>query len=73
MEAVSDTWYRKRLDLPPYEDGLGHRWTFEGECLNPAEREPNWLDEWPEDLKSVAFQAAVNMELRDSFFRKIGL
>lgn len=32
---MSDTWYRDPPDLPPFEDGFGRRWTFDGRCLNP--------------------------------------
>lgn len=67
---MSDTWYRDPPDLPPYVDGFGRRWTLDGRCLNPeSEREPDWTDEWPEDLRSLAFEASVVMDLFDEYWR----
>lgn len=68
---MSDTWYRDPLDLPPYEDGFGLLWTLDGQCLNPAPAEPNFLDEWPEELRFTAFQAALSMELEEAFWRHL--
>jgi hypothetical protein len=66
---MSDTWYREPFDPPPFEDGLGQLWTWDGTCLNPRPVEPSFLDGWPEDLRPTAFKAAVNMELLDSYRR----
>lgn len=68
---MSDSWYRKRLHLPPYEDYLGQLWTLDGVCLNPTELEPSFLDEWPEDLRSTVFQAALGMELVDQYWEHL--
>lgn len=35
---MSDTWYRDPVQLPPFEDGFGKLWTFDGRCLNPDPR-----------------------------------
>lgn len=37
---MSDTWYRDPPDLPPFEDGFGKLWTFDGRCLNPDPAPP---------------------------------
>jgi hypothetical protein len=66
---MSDGWYRTPPDLPPYEDGFGRLWALDGTQVGgPAEEPtPAWLAEWPEDLQSMAFQAAINMELLDAY------
>jgi hypothetical protein len=66
---MSDTWYRRPVELPPYEDGFGKLWMFDGRCVNPDPPEPTFVDEWPEDLRSLAFQASVTMELVDAYDR----
>lgn len=69
---MSDTWYREPFNPPPFEDGFGQLWTWDdGTCLNPRPAEPSFLDEWPEDLRLVAFKAAINMELSDSYWRAV--
>lgn len=65
---MSDTWYRDPPDIPPYEDWQGKLWTVDGQCLNPdPPQPPTWLDEWPEDLQSVAFTAAVQLEFAETY------
>jgi hypothetical protein len=67
---MSDSWYREPGDLPPYKDGFGGLWSWDGHCIGlPPRPEPaaTWLDEWPEDLQWIALKAAVNMELADGF------
>jgi hypothetical protein len=69
---VSDTWYRDPYEMPPFEDGFGKLWTLDGRCLNPdPDPGPTWLDEWPEDLQFVAFDASVLMELADEYERQL--
>lgn len=69
---MSDAWYRDPPNLPPFEDGLGRLWTFDGRCLSPApDPGPDWLAEWPEDLRSEAFRAAVCMEFADEYRRHL--
>jgi hypothetical protein len=58
------------MELPPFEDGFGKRWTLDGRCLNPdPPAPPSWIDEWPQDLRFVAFEASLVMELRDEVQR----
>lgn len=33
---MSDTWYQDPIVLPPFIDGFGNAWTFDGRRLNPA-------------------------------------
>jgi hypothetical protein len=73
---MSDRWYREPFDLPPYVDGFGAAWTWDGQPANEAAEkalnpEPCFLDKWPEDLRSVAFAASVNMEVLDAFYRRV--
>lgn len=44
---MSDTWYRDPVNLPPYEDGSGKLWTFDGRCLNPDPPRDR-IDTWEE-------------------------
>ena len=69
---MSDIWYREPLSLPPWEDGFGQAWNFDGTPANQAAQmsltpPPSFIDEWPEDLQWIAFQASVNMELLDMY------
>jgi len=71
---MSDTWYRNRPQLEPFVDGFGRRWTLDGQCLDvEPDPGPSWLDDWPEDLQSVAFGAALVMAFRDEYFRLLDL
>lgn len=56
---MSDTWYRDPFELPPYVDDLGGVWAFTGERLSPAPPEPQWPEDWPEELRYLLFQAEV--------------
>ncbi len=62
---MSDTWYRRPMSLPPYEDGFGNLWTWDGVCLNPVHgcERPAWHD----DLWMVDLQANLMM----TFFEKM--
>jgi hypothetical protein len=42
---VSDTWYRRSVELPPYEDAVGKLWMPDGRRVNPTT---------PEDLMTQA-------------------
>ena len=55
---MSDTWYRKPLELEPYKDAFGFLWTLDGICLNPIYGcdEPAWLVEmkWADLMADLA-------------------
>lgn len=69
---MSDTWYRKPFELPPYVDGFGRAWAFSGEQVGgPPEIEPQWPEDWPEDLRYLLFQAEVCFALAEAYWAKL--
>lgn len=68
---MSDTWYREPASIPPYRDGWGNLWTWDGVCLNPVHtcEPPDWMNdlailEFKAEL-AMSFQEAVEQQLRE--------
>lgn len=69
---MSDSWYRTPPDLPPYEDGFGRFWSLDGvQVGGPPEVEPDWPQDWPEELRWHLLQADIIMSVRDEFERQM--
>lgn len=60
---MSDSWYRDPLALPPYEDGLGRGWNFDGSLAYGEPDEP--FDDLTLDLLPTLLRIEASFIYRD--------
>lgn len=72
---MSDFWYREPFELPPWEDGLGQAWNFDGTPANEAAEHqlrpsPNLTSTHPNSSKPCS-EAEVMLTIAETYSDKM--